>query len=130
MGNVNFEQFNKSFFGRCAEAKNISWFNKTGILPLTDNKNAEITISTSGTSGEYTGYVVNIVHKESGLITHHSFIFDAMMAGRSGNTCYDGLHIKEHCCENTGIADWYKDRPKTSEIIKMATAIMDYIKMW
>lgn len=121
---VTYDRFNKVFFSL---NDNIRWFDRKGIMHLKNGLIATITLSTCGNHKEYEKYVVEIKNKDKGTIDTHSFEFKTYFH-KTAHDCYSGFKIIEHCCEDTGIARWYSDKPEKKEYEKMASEIIDYIK--
>lgn len=121
---TDFQIFNEKFFGKLSEQ--IAWYDKKGVIQLGNNKIAEIIISINGVSGEYSCYVVNIVNKNSGLISSHTFKFNDYLKTRIDSRT-DIKNQKFCIIDHCGI-NWYIAIPKTSEIKNMADTIANFIK--
>lgn len=126
MAAVKYENFNKIFF--MGQPK-IKWFDRKGLLQLSNGLMATITLSTHGTHAQYEKYVVEIKNKNEGTIDSNSFLFSTYF-GRKDNSCYSGCKIIEHCCQDTGEARWYIEKPTLEQQKEMVKAIFDYIKMY
>ena len=68
---IGFAEFNAKIF----KNKNITWFDRKGIIPIGRDKNAEIILNDSQVHGKYGSYLVEIIHKQNGLISLHEFYF-------------------------------------------------------
>lgn len=127
---MRFKEFNQRFFSKNAKdkvANRIKWFDDFGVLPLNDKVNAEIILSTNGTSQQYEGYVVKIVHKDKGVLSSKYFDFNVYMTKRIDDRQREKLSFKilSYVCN-----DWYIAIPDKSEVDKMTKEILDFINLW
>ena len=98
------------------------------ISNIRPNVNAVITLSENGMGGEYTGFVVEIIHKDNGRIAAKSFEFEDCLP----HTCKIGIgnanstyKIIDHCGKK-----WYGSSPDDEDVMKMVKSIMAYIGCW
>lgn len=128
MSYINFVPFNVKFFEGVADE--IMQFDRTGIYPLNDYKNAIITLADKRCVGEYNGYQIDIIRKENGKLARKFFAFDEhFYIGQKPKDFY-GYKIVDCCCEQKGVADWFRNEPSQEEIKKMAETIFKFIKLW
>ena len=119
MENV-FKTFNKDFF---KSVKDITWFDKQGVLKLDENRLVLITIDDVGTRDSYNGYWVEILNKFNGTIIKRFFKFNdhLTMIHRPG-------HKACHVWYNNEQFEWYISIPKNPK--EMTAVIMDWITMF
>lgn len=113
-----FKNFNEEFW---KSQKNITWYDKQGVMNLGDQRVVTITIDDVGTRDNYNGYHVEIINKFNGTIVKKWFRFidHLTMVHRDKSEYY-------HVWLNSGKCDWYISRPKdTKEMVKV---IMDWIE--
>lgn len=103
-------------------------------MKLDKYRRAEIELVTNGTYDVYSGYRVDIIHKETGRITNHTFLFgdyfdDSRRIDSRPNE-KTPPHISGYCCERSGVAEWYINKPHPDEINKLAKRIIQYIEIY
>jgi hypothetical protein len=124
-----FQDFVTKFFKDSALTETfpvIQIFNRKIVVPLTEDKNAEIVLSTKGVVGDYVGYRVKIIHKDNGVVAQEWFGFEEyLMDGYepSGTTKYP--QIIEHCG-----TDWYMNGAHPRAIVTITHRIVDYINLY
>lgn len=117
MDNI-FKTFNKNFF---KSVKNITWYDKQGIMPLDDYRIVIITLDDARTSDSYNGYWVEIVNKLNGSINRRFFRFIdhlTMIHKDENKFC--------HVWHNGDTLKWYISYPKDPK--EMTDIIIDWIK--
>lgn len=124
---IGFAEFNAKIF----KNKNITWFDRKGIIPIGRDKNAEIILNDSQVHGKYGSYLVEIIHKQNGLISLHEFYFTEYL---DANDRIDkrpdwtgGFHVWFDSRE--GI-EWYIAVPSDKNIKKLTEPIMKYIEAY
>jgi len=141
---MDYTVFNKGFFAGYKEIKwyddggyiqrgYLEWFNETGVIRVNMKVNAEITLATGGTRGQYEGYKVSIINRETGLITSKTFYFDDYMKYEGTDKREKGFKIIEHCLKGklTSSEDfWYINVPKRSQVESMSEKIINYIRLY
>lgn len=133
---VDYGTFNEEFFRKALESfpKDIVWFNRKGVLKMDDFRRAEITLVTNGTYNSYAGYSVDIIHKERGKITTHTFLFGDYFddSRRIDSLTNEKIppHINGSTCNRSGVAEWYINQPHPDEINKLAKRILQFIEMY
>ena len=127
MKSVNYEAFNKEFFKEIDEP--IEWYDRKGLLPLTEDRIAEITLTNGKVAQNYDRYLVEIIHKSSGILSSYEFIFSQHMKERADerHTYRDHFQLVSSII---GKLDWYQAVPTESEINKMATKIKKYVQTY
>lgn len=124
----SFEEFVKRFFKDTAIGNNgnTQYFNKKVVLPVYNDKVAEIVLSTNGVSGTYVGFKVTITHKTNGIITKEWFGFkEYLMDGYKSTEASKYPHVIEHCDY-----DWYMNGAEPKAMQDMAQKILDYINLY
>ena len=116
MENV-FKTFNIDFF---KSQKDITWYDKQGILILDDNRVVTITIDDVGTHDSYNGYWVEIFNKTNGPIIKKFFRFSDHLTMNH----YDTQQYF-HVWYNNKKFEWYISRPKDPK--EMVNIIFDWI---
>ena len=119
-----FKIFNDNFF---RSEKNITWYDKQGVMKLDNNRIVTITIDYVGTRDDYNGYLVEIVNKQNGTITKKFFRFDDhldMIHRENSNQSNQYSHVWLY----RGEFDWYISKPKNTK--QMVDTIMDWINMF
>jgi hypothetical protein len=132
---VDYGTFNANFFQEVLENNDeITWFNRKGVKVLDSYRRAEIELVTNGVADTYAGYRVDIIHKERGRITTHTFLFGDYFDDSKRIDNYPDKkippHISGHCCERDGVANWYINHPHPDEIKKLAKLILQYIELY
>lgn len=112
-----FKTFNKDFF---KSVKNITWYDKQGVMELDENRVVTLTVSELGHSDNYVGYNVEIISKNTGAIVKKFFKFQdhLSMINRGSDNYY-------HVWLNRGSFDWYVSYPRNTK--EMCDVIMDWI---
>jgi len=119
MENV-FKSFNQNFW---KSQKDITWYDKQGVMKLDDQRVVTITIDDVGTRDNYNGYYVEVVNKMNGTIVKKWFRFQDHLTMIHRDTQH-----QFHVWSNSGNFDWYISRPKdTKEMVKV---IMDWINQF
>ena len=124
---TTFTDFNKRFFKGISRENGdgLHFYGKKIVCPnVRKNVNAEIILTTQGTSGQYEGYLLKMVHKDNGEVTSEFFAFNDYLVAEKHNPQVDtyGLVIIEHCG-----TDWYMSSPTLLSLQSMVLQILAYI---
>lgn len=116
----------EAFCASLAWSLELQWFDRTGYHKLDDERRARIVLETRECGGEYPGFNVTILSKNSGVIDQKYFKFDdyldTSLEGRTdrrsdyplrGNTCYE---VIAHCGWEFYIAKPKDTRPYTEAV--------------
>jgi hypothetical protein len=126
--NQNFFKCNKLeiiYFFKSEKLLDIAWFDKEGVIKLNKDTNATVTLY-SANNTMYSGYLVNIVNKHTGVIDGHLFKFDDYLKNRvDERNDYDGGF-----CVEINSCKWYVALPSEQDINDMCVEIMSYIDLW
>ena len=121
MENV-FKSFNQNFW---KSQKNITWYDKQGVMKLDDQRIVTITIDDISTRDNYNGYHVEVLNKDNGTIIKKWFRFEDHLTMVSPSNMNQEYH---HVWLNRGNFDWYISRP--SDTKQMVKVIMDWINQF
>lgn len=120
MENV-FKIFNEEFW---KSQKNITWYDKQGVMKLDEQRVVTITIDDVGIRDNYNGYHVEILNKMNGTIIKKWFRFRdhlTMIHRDRQHHFHVWLNIESEF-------NWYISRPKDTK--EMVTIIMDWINQF
>lgn len=113
-----FKNFNENFW---KSTKNITWYDKQGVMKLDEFRVVTLTFDCRGHSDQYNGYEVEILNKNSGTIVKRYFWLKEHLTMIQKNEGDEQCHVWLY----RGSLDWYISRPKdTKEFVK---AVMDWI---
>jgi len=115
-----YAEFNKDFFGPGIQT--IKWYDRQGVMKLTNGRLATITIRWDRTADHYDHYEVEIVSKTTGLICKKVFYFKDYLN-------IPGLEPRYYLVRSTGLYDqnfsWHEGAP--TETYTMVEAILSWI---
>jgi hypothetical protein len=106
----------------------FDFFGTKALLPMRNDRVAEVTLSQGRTHGHYMGLKVAIIHINEGPVTANIFDFDQYLGGNVDDSHHNAKYVKEmYVWENRGY-DWYILRPQTT--LPIMDAILNYIKTY
>lgn len=122
-----FGEFNKSIF----KDKDISWFDRKGVIPLDNKRNAEIILKDKHIVGFYDCYIIQVIHKLNGLITSHEFYINEYLdiSDRIDNRSDWDVGFEVWYNTQKGV-EWYISIPSEQNIKKLTEAIFDFIALY
>ena len=108
-------------------ADDLKFFGRKAIYPIDAMNVAEIKLSWSGSSNDYTKLVVSIQHKENGTIASNDFIFEEYLKRKPNDNPSSKTVPKMKIWDSHDI-DWYIVYPESTKPI--CDSIFEYIEMY
>jgi len=114
---------------RLSAAREIQWFDTTGLVQLPKRRVAKLEVSESGHHDHYDTLVVTITSKDSGVIDRKSFKFNDYLKSRSDtrNDVETNFYVWAGG-HGGGKFEWYIATPKIME--ELMLHVEAYLKAW
>ena len=125
MSNV-FKEVNEDFFKSFPKEHGLVWYDKVGIMNLTDNRFIQFILDDVGTHDNFNGYWVEVYNKTSGLIYKKFFSFKIHF-GEVKNP-QQGVGTKYyHLWYNDSKLNWYIYQPTERMKKNMVSVMLNFI---